>query len=333
MKSSFTGSIIIAVLLLWTSACSELADSPYPDLVFTSVNPMSDKGRASAVGFTVHGKGYVAFGRSGSRTGGLKDCWEFDPVTALWKRKSDIPAKARVKAIAIGVDTVAYIGLGFAVDKSNFYDPVGLLRDFWCYHPSTDTWVQKDSFPSTFTDACVSFYRDGNIYVGCGFHNAFSAEMWKYSIKTDSWSRLKDFPGGRRACAVISADDKHIYLGTGFNTNNLNDWWEYFPDKDSWEKLQKIPDKGRQNAVSLAVENHYFVSTGRYFAGSLTGGHLKDDIIEYDPREDVWYRRGTVPAEGRTNAVAFTIDGKGYIGFGENDKGILNDMWSFDVGP
>jgi len=56
---------------------------------------------------------------------------------------------------------------------------------------------------------------------------------------------------------------------------------------------------------------------------------LKADLFEYDAMRNVWYERGTLPGGGRENAVAFVVGGKAYIGFGENDQGMLNDLWSF----
>lgn len=309
------------------SSCNDAVDSPYEDVEFIQVSSMSETGRASAVGFAVNGKGYVALGRNGN--GGLNDCWEYNPIINSWTRKSDFTGKARVNAVAVGLDTVAYVGLGFDLNHG-FYDIQGLLRDFWCYHPSTDIWEQKDSFPSSRTNACISFYYNKDIYIGCGFYNGFSAEMWKYSIASDEWTQLKDFPGGYRACAVVSADEQHVYLGTGFNTANLNDWWEYFPEKDSWTHLKSMPDNGRQNGEGLAINERYFVSTGRHFGGTQTGGLLLDDLMEYDSSKNVWYVRGTVPGGGRTNAVSFVLNGKGYVGFGENDSNILNDFWCFE---
>lgn len=82
--------------------------------------------------------------------------------------------------------------------------------------------------------------------------------------------------------------------------------------------------------MGMSIGNRYFVATGRHFAGNLTGGHLKDDVVEYDAGKNVWYLRGVLPGGGRENAISFVINGKGYIGFGENDEGVLNDLWSFE---
>ena len=119
------------------------------------------------------------------------------------------------------------------------------------------------------------------------------------------------------------------FFGSGYKTDNSNDWWEYYPESDSWKQMRNMPE-GRENAVSLCVNNRFFVSTGRFFGGNLTVGHLNPDILEYDAIHNIWYNRGEIPNGKRENAITFTINGKGYIGFGENDSAVLNDFWSFE---
>ena len=92
-----------------------------------------------------------------------------------------------------------------------------------------------------------------------------------------------------------------------------------------------MPDNGRNDALSFSINNRFFVSTGRHWGGNLTGGHLFSDVMEYDATRNVWYNnRGDIPGGARENAVCFVINGKGYIGQGENDTDIINDFWSFE---
>jgi len=315
-----------AILLL---GCNEPADSPYPTISFEKKTSMPGTGRASAVAFAIEGKGYVALGRTAVRSGALNDCWQYDPVLDSWTEKTPFPGRARVKFIACVVNGKGYVGLGYNIDKSVYTD--GNLKDFWMYDPIMNTWAQMADFPSTSTDACVSFVLDNCIYIGGGFNKVgFTNEFWKYDPQQNAWSQLKDFPDYARAGAVLCTDGTRVFFGTGFRSWNFNDWWEYFPKTDRWEKRKPISDNGRVNAVSLSVAGRFFVSTGRHFAGDLTGGRVLSDIMEYDAIKNVWYKRGNIPGGGRENAIAFSINGKGYIGFGEDDKGVLNDFWSFE---
>lgn len=322
----FIGLFVLSLLI----GCDNAAVSPYSAIIFQPKHTMSLTGRSSAVGFAIDGKGYVALGRTGLRSGALKDCWEYNPDSDKWTQKANFPGVARVKATAVVLNGLAFVGLGFDVNYG-YYNEKGHPKDFWCFDPKVNTWTQKADFQGKFTDACISFTYKNNIYVGLGFDGtSWTSELWKYNPAQNTWSKLENFPGDARGGAVCCTNGEHVYFGTGYATISIDDWWEYFPDTDRWKQLNGMPDKGRENAVSLCVNDRFFVSTGRYFHGMLTGGNVKSDILEYNPGLNVWYERGNIPDGNRENAVSFTINGKGYIGFGENDSAVLNDFWSFE---
>lgn len=330
-KNSMKNSKIVLYILLASTclSCHDATDSPYPPISFQKIATMPGIGRASAVAFAANGKGYVTLGRDDNPTDSLKECWQYDPSSDSWSKKTIFPGVSRVKAMAAVVNGKAYIGLGYKPYVSTYVN--GNYKDLWMYDPALNTWTQKANFPSTATDACVSFVLNNCIYVGEGFNqDDFTNEFWKYDTEFNTWSRLNDFPGDFRAGATMCADNTHIYFGTGYRTGNYNDWWEYYPATDSWIQRKTMPDNGRVNAVSININHRFFVSTGRHFGGNLTGGHLISDIVEYDPTRNVWYKRGNIPNGGRENAISFIINGKGYIGQGENDSKILNDFFSFE---
>lgn len=320
---------LLFILIFATGlSCRKYADPTNPDIIFTQVAGLPNGGRASAVAFTIGDKGYVALGKSKTVSGYLKDCWEYNPTENKWRKRRDFPGEARVKAMAATVNGKAYVGLGFG--EVPIYQETGYLNDFWEYDPVLDKWTKKAAFPGTSTNATVSFVYKNEIYVGFGFTGTqFTKEMWKYSPSSNSWERLIDFSGDARVGGVITTNDSRVFFGTGFNTRNFNDWWEYFPTTNSWKQLKSMPDNGRVNAVALCVNDRFFVSTGRHFGGELTTGKLRTDVSEYDPNLNVWYHRGNIPGVGRESAISFTINGKGYIGFGETTTEILNDFWSF----
>ena len=315
-------------MLFWS--CNSPAESPYPNLSFQPIDTMPGVGRASGVAFVIQNKAYITLGRSNILSDSLKTCWEFDPNFKTWTARADFPGIQRVNAFAEVVNDTAYVGLGYKAYSGGYAG--ANLKDLYIYVPSSDKWERKADFPSKTTVACVSFVHKGCIYVGAGFDDKiFSNEFWKYTPSLNLWTQLGDFPGPRRAGAAMCTSSEHIYFGTGYNSESQSDWWEYFPLDDSWKHLKSIPTDGRINAVALSVSNRYFVATGRHFGGNLTGGHVKADILEYDAKKNVWYERGTLPKSGRENAISFTINNKGYIGLGENDAEILNDIYSFQV--
>ena len=326
-KSGLSFKYLITILTGVLISCCN-TESPHLTINFDKRASMPGKGRSSAVGFAVSGKGYVTLGRNADNVQ-LNDCWEYDPQLNTWKQKSSFPGIPRVKASAIVLNNKAYIGLGHN-NAVGVYNPTSCLKDFWEYKPETDTWRRLADFPSNFTDACISFVYNYAIYIGIGFsESSYGSELWKYIPAEDKWIRLNDFTGRQRFGAVACQNDRHIFFGTGYRTGNLNDWWEYHPESDSWTELESMPDNGRVNSVSLCIDNRIFVATGRHFGGNLTGGHVKSDLMEYGTSIDGWHLRGEIPDGNRENAIAFVIDGRGYIGFGENDNGVLNDFWSF----
>ena len=320
--------ILLPQLLL--SCIDSAADSPYPPIQFTKISNLPGNGRASAVAFSINGMGYIALGRD-SLGNQLNDCWKYDPKKGNWEKQAAFPGIARVKAIAAVIDGKAYVGLGYDLNKTNGMDNIlGMIKDFWMYEPNLNTWTKKADYPSNTCDACIAFVRNNDIYVGSGFDGLnFTTELWKYNALSDKWTRLNDMNVVGRAVAVSCNDSLHIYFGTGYHTMSENDWWEYSLQNDSWTQKKSMPDSGRGNAVAFTLNNRYFVTTGRHFGGDLTGGHVISEIIEYNPKMDVWYNRGSIPASGRENAIVFTINGKGYIGLGENNSTVLNDLWCF----
>ncbi len=329
MNLSSTLNILLLLIGIIFLSCDKYADYINPQIHFTQVAGLPDGGRASAVAFTINDKGYIALGRSKSGSEYLKDCWEFNPTENRWTQKEDFPGKARVKAVAASVNGKAYVGLGF--EEVPVYQGIGYLNDFWEYNPKSDKWSKKADFPGTSTNGCICFVYDNNIYVGFGFNGiGFTKEMWKYSPQDDTWKNITEFNGDARVGGVVTTNGKRVFFGTGFNTKNYNDWWEYYPDTNSWKRLKSMPDKGRVNGVALCVKDRFFVSSGRLFGGELSTGKLYTDISEYDPTLNVWYYCGTVPGKGRENAISFTINNKGYIGFGETTTEILNDFWCFE---
>lgn len=305
-------------------------ESPYPDISPQQVIQNQTFGRACASSFVIRDTAYLIFGRNGNS---YRTIYQYTSGDSIVRYKSKFPGKARINSIAETVNGLAYTGLGY--DPSRGWNLDGYLKDFWRYNPITNQWDSLTAFPGNATNNCVSFVFDNEIYVMHGFEShliassGFSAACWKYTPTSNNWTQLNDFPGYRRASAVAVTDGKRVFMGTGYATWNEMDWWEYFPDTDTWKKRKTMPDKGRCNATAFSVDGRFFVSGGRYFAGNYTGGHVKEDLMEYDADNDKWYYRGSIPG-ARENAISFVLKDKAYIGFGENLSGtIYTDLWSF----
>ncbi len=318
-------------------ACHEPEVSPYTLPVWEQAADFPDGARASATVAVSRQKAYLFFGRRTTKGQFMHDCWEYDPQHDTWTQKTSCPGYGRVKAVSVTANEKIYTGLGYTDTtyisaESLLYEDTLYLKDFWCYDPQLDTWTELARAPFDGTNACVAFALKNEICVGLGYHGgAFGKEWWKYSPTENRWSKMNDFDGLSRFGALAGTHEERTFVGTGFRADNLNDWWEYLPETDTWVERSSMPDNGRVNGVALSVEGRMFVTAGRYFKGSLTGGHLKAELMEYDMEHDKWYTAGTMPHGGRENAVAFTIGKKGYVGLGENDHTLLADMMCFTV--
>jgi N-acetylneuraminic acid mutarotase len=326
-KTLLYASIFIVALL---SGCDENPDNPYKKITFTQKASFPPGGRASAVGFSINGKGYVALGRTLLFNNPKNDVWEYNPEDDTWTQKDNFPGKARVRATAAVVDGKAYAGLGFD-PVTGIFQPGAYLNDWWMYDPETDKWVEKSGYPGIGRISNFSFVYKGLIYTGSGFDGmSFTSEFFSYNPANNSWRKLNNLPSEARSGPVACTDGSRIFFGTGYDVFDVNDWWEYLPDTDEWEKRSKLPGSGRENAVAMNINGRLFVSTGRNFGGEHTGGHLKSDILEYNPLNNGWYKRGNLPAKGRENAITFVIGNKGYIGLGDDDFELMDDLWCFE---
>jgi N-acetylneuraminic acid mutarotase len=102
----------------------------------------------------------------------------------------------------------------------------------------------------------------------------------------------------------------------------------------SWLQKADIPDSslaGRWGAYCFSINNKIYVGGG--YVGNFTS---KRDLWEYDISTDTWNRKQDLPGStNRTSAVSFSINGKGYVGFGAQDFNtintvFLNDLWEYD---
>lgn len=342
--------ILIFVLTLFLVGCDSEGSTTNPPIAFEQLKSIDGLGRASGTSFVIADTAYITLGRRGEifldcfDTPGSSlqgeppedqgtlpiECWAYDAENDLWTSKAPFPGEGRVYPVSGVIEGIAYVGLGYNYGCA--YNDSAYLQDFWAYDPVVNSWSRKADFPTRGSNHAVSFVYQDELYVVHAFGViSFNKAVWKYSPVSNQWIQLTDFPGYVRTSAVGCTDGNRVFAGTGYATWNENDWWEYLPAADRWERKKDMPDKGRINAQAFAFDNRFFVATGRYLAGMHVGGELKADLLEYLPERNRWKHRATLPGGARENAVSFILKGKIYIGFGENEQGPLDDLWSFEL--
>jgi len=327
MGSKIREAGIIVMLSLASLLCGCEDYQLTPITHWTKLGIFPGIARASASSFVVGEKGYVCLGRSGWKMGFLKDVWEFEPKTDTWTRKADFPGAARVKAIAGVIGNMAYVGLGSVAP----YDG-NQFSDLWEYDNTTDTWKQMASFPGDAKNDLFCAVVDSCLYTTEGSAaTIFTPYTYKFSPKTNSWTQLKDCPVSRSSTAGFSIGT-NVYVGSGYYTANYKDFYCYHTTTNTWDRMADLPD-ARILSKGISINGKGYVLLGRYWNGSLNGGRLLKDVVEYTPSTNSWSRCGDFPGDARQNMVVFTIAGKGYVVGGEDDAERKGDAWVFETTP
>jgi len=154
------------------------------------------------------------------------------------------------------------------------------------------------------------------------------------------WEKKDSLNGRSRGKGAIFILNNNIYmicgeykLEGGYSLVE-NDAWEYNIIIDRWNQLedkQSFPGIGRINPVAFTIGDLAFVGTGTGVVGVATVVVYKD-FFQYDGISNSWAKIA-VPddLEARYEAVAFSLNGKGYIigGLSEN-RNALKDVWQYD---
>ncbi len=144
-----------------------------------------------------------------------------------------------------------------------------------------------------------------------------------------NWIERSDFRGIRRSNTVSFVIDNKAYVGTGYNGQEdeyYQDFYQYDVNIDSWTSIDTFPGTPRTAAVAFSVGGKGYVGLG--FDGD---DELKDFYV-FDPNQtkgNQWTRIADFGGTARRNAVAFALDGKGYVGTGD-DGNTNNDFWEYD---
>ena len=155
----------------------------------------------------------------------------------------------------------------------------------------------------------------------------------------------KPFPDSiARSEAIAFTLGDAIYFGLGVRTQiniparRFNDLWVYNPDTDGWAELEDDPFMGgkRFAAVAFTIGGKAYVGTG-----IDSNGDFKNDFYVFDPTKpptEKWSEIEGIQMDNHVyGAVAFSIEGYGYVGLGRgkiHGQGPIqdfDDFWKFDT--
>jgi N-acetylneuraminic acid mutarotase len=143
------------------------------------------------------------------------------------------------------------------------------------------------------------------------------------------WTQKTNFGGTARYEAVGFSIGNKGYFGTGANftlSQIYNDLWEYDANTNTWTQKASMPAsiRIRYGASGFSAGNKGYVCLG----WSSMGGNPLNDLWEYDPVLNSWVQKANFPGSSRYDAIGFTINAKGYVGFGFAPN--TADLWEYD---
>ena len=277
--------------------------------------------RNGAAAFQIGNKGYLATGIL-STNEVTTNAYSFE--NNVWNLIADFAGPARTGAVGFAIGENGYVGLG--------YDGEEVLKDFWKYNPATNTWTQIASLPAQAEAryGAVAFTLGGYAYVGLGSTKAQKTlkDFWKYDPATDSWTSVgSEFTQKRRNAFAFVIGNK-AYVGGGFDNNSYpEDFWSF--DGTKWSP--EAPLKDAENTYDLTREGASAFTIGNY--GFVVGGKksaVLNTVWKYDPVAKKWEsKHQALPQNAREGAVAYSINGKGYLTTGVNGGQKYDDTWVF----
>jgi N-acetylneuraminic acid mutarotase len=96
-----------------------------------------------------------------------------------------------------------------------------------------------------------------------------------------------------------------------------------------WYQEASIDAGNRNRAVIFSIGDSLYIATG--FNGTNNKIFLRD-LWVYNASVTTWEKRADMPveAQARSGAVAFSVNGKGYVGLGYDGTNYLKDFWAYD---
>jgi N-acetylneuraminic acid mutarotase len=205
--------------------------------------------RVAPASFVIGNAAYLVTGSIRNFGTCVTECWQYNATTDTWAKKANFPGTARTYAVGFAIDSLGYVGTG-ANELSDF------RKDFYAYHPSTDSWTRIADFPRARDGSC-GFGTNGKGYVCFGqdsTHNSYK-DMWEYDPVTNTWIQKTDntYPLFLANGFVIC---NNIYIGYGDSTDGIDDtrkFWKYNTVSDTWTQEGNIPGTKRIQGTAFSI--------------------------------------------------------------------------------
>jgi N-acetylneuraminic acid mutarotase len=98
--------------------------------------------------------------------------------------------------------------------------------------------------------------------------------------------------------------------------------------KTPWVRLADKPSGGMAYSGNFEIDSKIYLVGGT--SSTNTGGY-HNQVWQYDISLDQWTRKADFPGGTRVEAVAFSVNGKGYFGLGtDGNSNYFSDLWEYN---
>ena len=286
---------------------------------WAQISNAGNYGRVFAVSFTLNNTPYLTMGNDSSS--GLmghqnEELWQYNTGTNTWVQKTNSGIGTITGAQSFSMGNNGYINGGNTLG-GYFYNR------FWQYNTATGAWAAKPACPEDATYQHLAFTALGNGYALFTRLTGDSvARLWQYNPGSNAWSQKAPFtPSIGLPYAPVNFDSTvWMPAGNAYNTSIYNvaaDSWSTTQTEIFWNDAScsfTIGNKAYQGCGSTTVSGNFTC------LGSFNS---------YESDFQGFANLPSVPP--REFCVAFAINGKGYIGLGQDcNNNYLADMYEFD---
>jgi N-acetylneuraminic acid mutarotase len=151
-----------------------------------------------------------------------------------------------------------------------------------------------------------------------------------------NWIKSSSYEGRARSGAVSFVIGDYAYVGTGYDGKDALKTFYKYSLQDGWSKIDsEFPGSARREAVAFEANGKVYVGLG-----VDDDDERLADFYEFDPSNDTWNPTAinmTGGPSARQGAIAFSINGIGYVGTGYGfqegeDRTNLKDFYKFENG-
>ncbi len=307
-----------------TRGVGTISPSPFP--IFDIISDLQLNTTYYIRPYFVDEKSELMYGPETTFTTLAGDAWS--PVG------SSFPGNNGQWPVGFAIGEAIYVGFNL-VSQGN---TSSATREWWQYDVATQQWEQKADFPGSLSINPQAFAVDDKGYIVSSQRQQY-VECWEYDPQEDRWARKTDFPDyGREGNAAFSFGvNGKGYLSGGYG--NLHESvWEFDPQDatdgtdehgnpmGSWTRKADFPGWEHRNAAVFIINDQAYIGLDARTVVSPDSLEVRKQLWRYDALNDNWIAEGRFPGEPREQTIAFSANGKGYMGGGRDHT----DFWEYD---